>query len=247
MKPYRGFPPLTHDMNIFRPAFLGLLLLGLGACRTSPPQREIATPAAVSQAAAVPADAREYRVIAEESQLQILVYRGGSMARMGHNHVITSHHLDGAVYVADDATHTRFDISFPVNALAIDEPAMREQNGPDFPPSVPQSARDGTRSNMLSPALLGGEQYPHIRLRALDVVAAGDAYDVGVEITIKDQARTVRVPVQVIRADGAVTASGEFALKQTDLGLKPFSVMLGALVVIDEMRIRFSVVARRAP
>lgn len=182
-------------------------------------------------------------MVPEESLLQILVYRGGAMARLGHNHVIASHRLSGAVYVLDDPTQMRFDIRFPVNELTVDEPAMREFAGPDFPPNVPQSARDGTRTNLLSEALLDGEKYPEIRLRATDVLAAGEGFDVGVEITIKDQVRTVRVPVTLERKDGALKASGEFPLKQSDLGLKPFSVAMGTLVVIDEMRVRFEVSA----
>ena len=156
---------------------------------------------------AIPAGAHEYQVVAEESLLQILVYRGGAMARLGHNHVIASHHLSGTVFVTDDATQTRFDIRIPVNELTIDEPAMREQAGADFPPGVPQSARDGTRKNLLSEALLDGEKYPEIRLRATDVVAAGEAFDVGVEITIKDQVHNVRVPVTLERKDGALVAT----------------------------------------
>jgi hypothetical protein len=39
-------------------------------------------------------------------------------------------------------------------------------------------------------------------------------------------------------------ASGEFALRQSEFGLKPFSVAMGSLVVLDEMRIRFEVTAR---
>ena len=116
---------------------------------------------------------------------------------------------------------------------------------PDFPPNVPQSARDGTRTNLLSEALLDGANYPSIRLRATDVAAAGEGYDVGVEITIKDQVRNVRVPVTFERKDGALKASGEFPLKQSDLGFKPFSVAMGTLVVIDEMRIHFEVSARQ--
>jgi len=118
-------------------------------------------------------------------------------------------------------------------------PRCANRRAADFPPGVPQSARDGTRKNMLSEALLDGEKYPDVRLRATDVVAAGDGYDVGVEISIKDQVRTVRVPVRLTRTDGALTASGEFPLKQSDLGFKPFSIAMGALVVIDEMKIRF--------
>jgi polyisoprenoid-binding protein YceI len=223
----------------------GLVLLGLAACQTSPPATETPAPApAPTKPAAAPVGAHEYQVVGEESLLQILVYRGGTMARLGHNHVIASHHLSGIVLVADDATQTRFDIGIPVNELTIDEPAMRELAGADFPPGVPQSARDGTRKNMLSEALLDGEKYPEIRLRATDVVAAGEVLDVGVEIKIKDQVRNVRVPVTLDRKDGALTARGEFPLKQSELGFKPFSVAMGTLVVLDEMRIHFEVIAR---
>jgi polyisoprenoid-binding protein YceI len=223
----------------------GLVLWGLSACQTSPPPVQTPAPAPVpAEPTAALVGAHEYQVVGEESLLQILVYRGGTMARLGHNHVIASHHLAGIVFVADDVTQTRFDIGIPVNELTIDEPAMREQAGADFPPGVPQSARDGTRKNMLSEALLEGDKYPEIRLRATDVVAAGEGFDVGVEITIKDQVRNVRVPVTIDRSAGALTARGEFPLKQSDLGFKPFSVAMGTLLVLDEMRIRFEVVAR---
>jgi hypothetical protein len=35
-------------------------------------------------------------------------------------------------------------------------------------------------------------------------------------------------------------------LKQTDLGLTPFTALLGALQVVDEMKVRFHIVARAA-
>ncbi len=231
----KGFP---HRVIV-----TGFVLLGLAGCQTSPPVRQVPGPVA-SAPSAIPAGAREYTVVAEDSLLQILVYRGGAMARLGHNHVIASRHLAGTVFVNDDNTQTRFDIRIPVNELTIDEPAMREQAGADFPPGVPLSARDGTRKNLLSEALLDGERYPVIRLRATDVVAVGDSHDVGVEITIKDQVRRVRVPVTLARKAGALVARGEFPLKQSELGFKPFSVAMGTLVVLDEMRILFEVVAR---
>jgi hypothetical protein len=188
--------------------------------------------------------ARDYRVVSEESLLQVFAYRGGAMARLGHNHVIASRHLEGVVQATDDLLQTRFDISFPVEQLTIDEPALREQAGPDFPPSVPQSARDGTRNNLLSEALLDAARYPTIRLRAIDVTPTATAFEAGVEITIKDQTRLVRVPVEVERSDGQLIARGEFPLKQSELGLKPFAVALGTLVVLDDLRVNFEVTAR---
>lgn len=226
-----------------RSLWAGLLVLGLWGCQTSPPPAR--APAVPAQQPAIPAGAQEYRVVAEESLLQILVYRGGPMARLGHNHVIASHQLEGEVQLTDDVTATRFEIRVPVNELTVDEPAMREMAGADFPAGVPQSARDGTRKNLLSEALLDGAHYPTLRLRAIDLMAAGEGYDVGVEISLKDQVRNVRVPVQLERKDGALRARGEFALKQSDLGLKPFSVAMGTLIVLDEMKIRFEISARK--
>lgn len=166
------------------------------------------------------------------------------MARMGHNHVIASHHLEGLVHLTDDLSRSRFDLRIPVNELAIDEPALREAAGPDFPPAVPQSARDGTRRNLLSGSLLDGAVFPHIRLRATDVKPAGDRWDVGIEITFKESGYPVRVPVSLERRESGVVARGEFTMTQTQLGLKPFSVAMGSLVVLDEMRVQFEIVAR---
>jgi hypothetical protein len=197
------------------------------------------------QSQGIPPGAHEYKVVADESLLQIFVHRGGAMARLGHNHVIASHQLAGSVYVTEDPLATRFDISFPVNELTVDEPALRAAAGADFPPGVPQSARDGTHANMLSPALLDGANYPSIRLRATDVRAAGEGFDAGVELTFKGEVRVLRVPVSVRRESGLLVASGEFPLTQSELGLKPFSIAMGALVVLDEMQIHFKVTARQ--
>ena len=187
---------------------------------------------------------RELRVVPAESLLQVFVYRGGKMARLGHNHVIASHTLAGKVWLARDLSRTRFDLSFGVADLTIDEPELRATAGADFPPGVPQSARDGTRRNMLSAALLDGERFPDIRLRATDVLAKGEDYDVGVEVTIKGQVHSVRVPMRIEQSGGTLTARGEFTLRQSELGLTPFTVMMGALAVLDEMRVRVEVVAR---
>lgn len=227
------------------PWWLVATLWGLSACRTSPPSGQLPVPPPEVRAPdSIPAHARELRVVPGESLLQILVYRGGAMARLGHNHVIASRHLEGVVYLTEDPAHTRFDMGFPVDQLTIDEPALRESAGADFPATVPQSAREGTRRNMLSPALLDGASHPVIRLRATDVKLGADPLDVGVEVSFKGRTHQVRVPVRIERGAGALVARGEFTLRQSELGLQPFSVAMGTLVVLDEMKVRFTVAAR---
>ena len=217
----------------------------LTSCAFSPPSRAPPPPAAVPAppAATVPG----YRIDPTQSLLQILVFRGGKLATLGHNHVIASHDLTGTVTRGDPLTATQFDIAFSVAALTIDEPELRRQAGPDFQAEVPQNARDGTRRNLLSAAVLNAEHFAEIRLRSVDAVATqGGAFDVGVDIDIKGRTHRLRVPVEVVVAADQLSATGELAVRQSELGLTPFTALLGALAVEDRMILRFTITARRS-
>jgi polyisoprenoid-binding protein YceI len=139
----------------------------------------------------------------------------------------------------------------PVAELTVDEAVLRaRENSEDFPPDIPDSAKEGTRHNMLSAALLDGEHYPEIVLRSerLEPAAAGagSQWLAHVQVTVRDRTSSVVVPVHYEAQTDEIVVSGEFPLKQSDLGLTPFSALLGALQVVDEMKIRFRVVAHAA-
>jgi hypothetical protein len=185
--------------------------------------------------------------VGDESLLLIRAYRGGALASAGHNHVIASHSLSGTVYVPGNLMRASFELHVPVAELTVDEPALRErENSADFPPEVPESARQGTRRNMVGAALLDGEHNYEIVLRALRLepdTAAGTVL-ARVQTTVRGDVRAITVQVSYTLADGALTASGEARVRQSELGLAPFSAMLGALQVQDEMRVSFRIVAR---
>lgn len=201
-----------------------------------------------------PHEGTPYDVVAGESLLVIRAFRGGTLASAGHNHVIASHGLSGTVYVPGDVVRASFEVRFPVAELTVDETALREHENPtDFPPEVPEAARQGTRRNMLGEALLDGERYPEIVLRALRVerappaaadTAAGTVL-ARMQTTVRGEVRAITIPVSYRLEGDTVTASGDATVRQSDLGLTPFSAMLGALQVRDEMRISFRIVARR--
>jgi polyisoprenoid-binding protein YceI len=162
--------------------------------------------------------------------------------------VIASHDVTGTFYVPEDVSHSTFELHIPVAQLAIDEPDLRAKEGPDFPKDVPDSAKEGTRRNMLSEALLNGAQYSEILLTAqhIDTSTPGSQVRADVQITVRGQTHIISVPVTYSLANGQLTASGELPLKQSDLGLTPFTAMLGALAVQDEMKVRFHFVAHEA-
>src|ERR1700719_1977290 len=132
-------------------------------------------------------EGQPYDVDPRESLLSILAFRGGALAKAGHNHVIASHDMSGTIYVPDDQSRSTFELSVPVAQLTIDEPELRAKEGPDFPTEVPDSAKEGTRRNMLSEGLLNGAQYPDITLvsqRIATAAAPGSATQADVQVTI---------------------------------------------------------------
>jgi polyisoprenoid-binding protein YceI len=221
---------------------LGAIVAG---CALRP--RAPVPPSAAAAQTPAPHVGTPYDVAPQESLLTILVYRGGTLASAGHNHVIASHDLAGTIYVPADPLRTSFELRVPVTTFTVDEAALRaQQDGADFPPDVSEGAKAGTRHNMLGPALLDAEHSPEIVLRALRTERTAEPGSVlaQVQCTVRGQARTIAVPVRYELRGSEVVVSGEMPLKQSDLGLTPFSAMLGALQVQDEMRVSFRIVAR---
>lgn len=229
------------------------LALGLEGCPTrpnapypSPVQRRVPGQAP-EPAPGELHEGRPYDIVSDQSLLTLLVFRGGPLAKAGHNHVIASHALRGTLYVPANLARTTFEVHFPVTELTVDEAALRaKENEADFPPDVPDSAKEGTRKNMLGPALLDAEHHPDIDLRSSGLEPSGSGWIAHVTVTVRDRDSTIAVPVRYEPRGDEVVVSGEFPLKQTDLGLTPFSALLGALQVVDEMKVRFRIVAHAA-
>jgi polyisoprenoid-binding protein YceI len=178
----------------------------------------------------------------------VLVYRAGALAKAGHNHLMASHDLAGTFYVPGDVLRTTFEVRLPVGGLTIDEASLRAKEGGEFTAEVPDSAREGTRRNMLGEALLDVERFAQIVVRCerLEARSAGEI-EAHVQIEVRGAAHPIVIPVHYVLSADALTVSGELPLRQSDLGLTPFSALLGALQVQDEMRVRFRIVAHPGP
>jgi hypothetical protein len=149
------------------------------------------------------------------------------------------------VWVHPEFARSGFELSFPVAQLVVDDTQARRAAGSDFPPDIPQSDKDGTRKNMLKPEVLDGDRYPEVKVRSARVAGTLEAPQVTASVTIKDQSRDIEVPVKIAVQGAKLTASGEFDILQTQFGIKPFSVALGALEVQDRLHIKFDLVAEK--
>jgi polyisoprenoid-binding protein YceI len=222
--------------------FLVTTLAILSACATRPPPRSTGAPPA--PAVTQPAVGQPYAVVSAESLIIIRVYRGGTLAKAGHNHIVASHNLSGSIRVAQDLTHSSCEISFAVAQLTVDEAELRAAQGADFAADVSDAAREGTRHNMLGPALLDADAYPRITMRCNGFESAGEQLLVHLQIEVRNHRSDVAVPASYTLSARELLVQGELPLKQSDLGLTPFSAMLGALAVQDEMHLEFHIVAR---
>jgi len=226
---------------------LMLALLLASGCTTPKSAAPTATlPPVIGELPEYPVDLRGatlYQISPAASTVSILVYRGGTLANLGHNHVITSKSVKGYVWRHTELNLCGFDIAMPVGELIVDDNDARAAQGPDFPINVPDSARQGTQRNMLSEALLDAEHYPVIRLQSANISGDIDIPRIVVHITIKDQMHLYTVPVTVQADAHHLRVKGEFAIKQTEFGIKPYSIAMGALQVQDELQIKFDLQA----
>jgi polyisoprenoid-binding protein YceI len=191
------------------------------------------------------AGATIYQIDPQASSLHVFVYRGGTFARLGHNHVMTSKSVTGRVWMRPSFPASGFELSFPVADLIVDDPDARRAAGTDFPPDIPAADKEGTRKNMLRKEVLDAETYPTVTVKAATIEGSLQAPKITVRITIKNATKDVIVPTNIVVNGDGLTASGEFDILQTDFGMKPFSVALGALEVHDRLHVRFNLVAAK--
>ena len=227
-------------------AGLGLAVaLGLNACAPAPrpiPGREVVPPAPASPAG--PA----YRIDPSRSDLRILAYRSGALARLGHNHVIESHELKGEVHLAAAGVlaGAAFLTTVPVAGFIVDASGSRREEGADFASEPTSADIEGTRRNLLGPGVLDATAFPTLTVDGTTSVTV-----VGVtahaRLTVRGHSTPIEVPLSVTAAPHLLTIRGGFGIAQAALGMTPFSVGLGALSVRDQLEVRFTIVAVEAP
>lgn len=219
------------------------VFLALSSCATPP--SPVAPPPAVQSDPEFPfneflqaeaAGQPLLRIAPELSLVTITVRRGGPLARMGHDHVVASRHVEG--FAAPG--WQRGALRFRLDQLTVDEPALRSEAGLQTQPSA--DAVDGTRRNMLA-RVLDAERFPWLLVRA--ELAPGAAGLLRADITLHGVTRQYLVPATITQHADRLDASGAFTLKQSDFGITPFAVFGGALAVQDELELRFAISARR--
>ncbi|MET3134176.1 hypothetical protein AAKU55_004471 [Oxalobacteraceae bacterium GrIS 1.11] len=174
------------------------------------------------------------RIDPQASLIAITVRRSGTLARLGHDHLIASRNVEGWVAPGEG----RADVHFRLDQLSVDEAGLRDAAGLDHQPS--SEAIEGTRSNMLN-RVLEAARFPHVLMH---VTRAAPGAPLSLSITLHGVTRTLPAPATIARdAARHLVVSGTLSFNQSDFGLVPFAVLGGAIAVQDRLEMRFRIVA----
>jgi polyisoprenoid-binding protein YceI len=224
-------------------SLLMLAVIALAACQAQPrPVTAGETRAASDQPLDWP-EGQRFVVERDTSEVRIVVYPAGSLARFGHPHVIGGAVIDGEVVLAEPFHDSALRLRIDLDALEVDRPEWRSDEG--FDPDMSSSAIEGTRDNLRSARVLDIERHPAIIIESTDISGPHWQPDIDLRIELRDQARELTVPISLALDDNQLTATGQFSLRQSEFGIEPFSAAGGNLQVADEILIRFRIQARR--
>ncbi len=173
-------------------------------------------------------------VSADQSLVTIIARRAGTLARLGHDHVIASHDVIGYVMPEEG----RADLYLPLSKLAVDEPKLRAEAGFDTQPTPEAIA--GTHNNMLT-KVLDAERFPFALIHVERIDSTSSMLRVA--ITLHGSTRMFEVPVHIESQSNMLRVEGKLTLKQTDFGIVPFSVLGGAMQVADPLDLQFRISA----
>jgi YceI-like domain len=225
--------------------FLFPLLL-LAACRAIPPSQDTAVIAEpVAAGVSVPADVPRFLVDPEASEIRLLVYRAGPLARFGHNHVISGK-VRGEILAGERAADSGFRLEIPVESFIVDPHAARAEEGEDFATEVSEEARQATRDNMLGKDVLDTTSRPIIEIDSVALVGPRWNPTVLARATLRGTTRDLRFPAAVIQQEDRLTVVASFRIHQSDFDLSPFTALGGGLQVRDAIDIRIRLIAWRA-
>ena len=225
----------------------GLLfpLLALAACQATAPVEHTPAPTPRARAEArLPVGAQRYAVQSTQSEVRLLVYRAGPLARFGHNHVIVGP-ARGEVWAGGTAAASGFLLEIPVESLSVDPVAARGEEGEEFAAEVSDEARQSTREHMLGKEVLDAQRYPVIRVESIALSGPRWNPSVVAGATLRGATHELHFPAAVLEHGDRLTVIASFTFRQSEFGIEPYSALGGGLRVADEVRVRVRLVARR--
>lgn len=175
-----------------------------------------------------------------DGRVVVHVDRKGALSAFAHDH-----HFEVTRWRATAELSDRDPASASVDVVLFAD-SLRDRQ-----PSLSEADRNKVNGQAAGPEVLDAARHPEIELRAkrFDVAPGGSARHVKGTLHGTLTARGKSIPldlaVEAERRESEWRVRGNARLKQSDLGIEPFSGFAGTIGVKDEVRVELAVILRR--
>ena len=177
----------------------------------------------------------------KRTQIIARVYKAGRLARLGHNHIVSTQQPQGRVALHND--RSKADLFVRLDQLEIDRPDLRALAGPGFESTPDAEDVSGTRANMLSDKVMSAPVWPFAMATIEGEIGSRAESLWRTRLNLHGHSHDILVPVVVNRNSDEITVEGR--IDQLDLSafqIPQFSILGGAVRVAEQVDIGFSIV-----
>jgi polyisoprenoid-binding protein YceI len=170
----------------------------------------------------------------DASDGEVLLHTGvaGRAARMGHRLTIAMTRWHAAVSWAG---------SRPASAqAAVETDSFDVLRGEGGVKGLSGAEKAVIRSNALKS--LNASRFPQIRFTADVIEKTEDGYRLTGALEIRGASRDHVIDLRTEDLGDSWRMSGEFTIRQSDYGIKPYSVLMGSVQVADDVTVSFTAV-----
>lgn len=168
---------------------------------------------------------------ASDGELLLHTDVAGRAAKLGHRLTVAMKSWQAAVsWSGDQPSAVRL-------TAEVDSFQVLSAEGGLTPLSGPEKAL--VRSNALK--CLASQRYPQIYFQTTEIISTDDGYRLDGLLDIHGQARQQVVDVRIDDLDGSWRLDCESVVRQTEYGVKPFSMLMGSMKVADDVAVSLTV------
>jgi polyisoprenoid-binding protein YceI len=181
-----------------------------------------------------------FTIDAQQSKVEINVYKEGMFKAFGHDHLVAAKQVSGqAQFDPQKIGQSSVRLSFPTKSVTVVDPGESEKD------------RREVQATMEGEKVLDVAKFPEITFASTGVSGARKTSE-GWELTVAGRLslhgveKTVSLPLHVRADNNELRAQGEVSILQSDYGITPVKVGGGTVRVKDKLKITFSIVARKS-
>ena len=167
---------------------------------------------------------------AADGELLVSTGVAGRAAQLGHRLTIVMKRWQAAVSWAGGE---------PVSAeLAVETDSLQVLRGDGGVKGLSGPEKAVVRSNALK--AMGAGRYPELRYTADAIDRTGDGYRLTGKLQIRGESRTHVIDLRTEDFGESWRMSAQSTVRQSDYGVKPYSLLMGSVRVADDVTVSFT-------